>query len=143
MRFLVDANVIVYSVAGGRYQEPCLDLLEAIAGSDLEGLCTVAVAEEVWHLELGGRIPGLRGQTARIRTLFFPLLPVTHAALDGALAITADPELLGANDRLHVGSCLEHGIRAVVSADRGFDSVSEIERIDPLEGDLIERLRAA
>jgi len=140
VKFLVDANVIVYSVAGGRLQDPCLDLLEAVAASDVEGYCTVTIAEEVWHLELSGRIHGLEGQTDRVRTLFFPLLAVTHTALDHALAIAAGPDSIGSNDRLHVGSCLEHGIGVIVSADRGFDQVEGIERIDPLEPDLIERL---
>jgi len=142
MSFLVDANVVVYSVTAGPHRDPCLELLEGIAAGELAGLSTVAVAEEVWHLELSGRIPELSGQTNRMRRVFFPLLGVTDATLDRALAFDADDELIGANDRLHAASSLEHASGRIVSADRGFDELAEVTRIDPLDPDLISRLRS-
>jgi predicted nucleic acid-binding protein len=42
------------------------------------------------------------------------------------------PEL-SARDLIHVATCLEEGITAIVSPDRGFDTVSEIRRVDPSE----------
>jgi hypothetical protein len=40
---------------------------------------------------------------------------------------------LGASDRLHVGTCAEHGIDTIVSADADFDRVKGLRRIDPLD----------
>lgn len=56
-------------------------------------------------------------------------LAVTARTLDLALALEVPAEL-GANDRLHVASCIEHGIAAILSADRSFDMVDGLERID-------------
>jgi len=131
--FLVDANVIVYSaVHDSPYCAPCLEVLAAIGRGDADGRVSTSVLEEVWHLELAGRLPGLDGLAARAYVTFGPLLPVTDEAFRRALGL--DAPSLGANDRLHVATCITHGIELVVSADRGFDSVQEVRRIDPLDG---------
>lgn len=130
--FLVDANVLVYAVAGDELGERCRAILAAVAAGELDGVTSTAVLEELWHLELSGRIGNLSGQTARALSLFAPPLPITAAIFTRALAIEAPAEL-GANDRIHVATCIEHDIPAILTADRGFDAVSAIERIDPLD----------
>lgn len=130
--FLVDANVLVYAVAGDELGKRCRAILAAVAGGELDGVTSTAVLEEVWHLELSGRIENLSGQAARALSLFAPPLPITAATFARALAIDA-PQMLGANDRIHVATCLEHGIASILSGDRGFDEIALIERIDPLD----------
>ena len=142
MSVLVDANVLVYAVSEGPYREPCDAVLGAVADGTLEAATSVAVLEELWHLELSGRVPGLEGQTARSRILFDELLAVGPRTFDLALALSA-PAALGANDRLHVATCLEHGITTILTADRGFDAIESIVRVDPLDGDLLARLGAS
>jgi predicted nucleic acid-binding protein len=128
--FFVDANVIVYSAVPSVRREACLGVLAAIAAG-AEGRTSTAVLEEVWHLELTGRAGDLDGLTARAYAALGPLLPVTDESFRRALAL--DAPALGANDRLHVATCLTHGIDLVVSADQGFDSVPELRRVDPLD----------
>jgi predicted nucleic acid-binding protein len=129
--FFVDADVIVYSAVPSARREACLEVLAAIAAGG-EGRTSTAVLEEVWHLELTGRAGDLDGLTARAYAALGPLLPVSDEAFRRALGL--DAAALGANDRLHVATCLTHGIDLVVSADQGFDSVPELRRIDPLDG---------
>lgn len=131
MTFFVDANVIVYSAVPSGYREHCLELLAAIARGNADGRTSTAVLEEVWHLELSGRAGDLDGLTRRAYALLGPLLPVSDESFRLALGLNAPA--LGANDRLHVATCLTHGIDTVVSADRGFDSVSELRRVDPAD----------
>lgn len=130
MTFFVDANVIVYSsVHDSPYRERCLEVLAAIGRGEADGRTSTSVLEEVWHLELSGRIRGLDGLATRAYAALGPLLPVGDESFRRALGL--DAPALGANDRLHVGTCLTHGIDTIVSADRAFDSVSEIRRVDP------------
>ncbi len=129
MTFLVDANVIVYSAVPSDHREDCLELLAAIARGDADGRTSTAVLEEVWQLELSGRAGDLDGLTARAYAVLGPLLPVSDESFRLALGLRAPT--LGANDRLHVATCLTHGIDTVVSADRSFDSVPEVRRVDP------------
>lgn len=133
MTFFVDANVVVYSgVRDSPYREPCLEIMAAITRGEVEGRTSTAVLEEVWHVELSGRVRELDGLTARAHAILGPLLPVTDEAFRRALGLEAPA--LGSNDRVHVATCLTHGIDLVVSADREFDSVPEIRRVDPLDG---------
>jgi predicted nucleic acid-binding protein len=131
--FFVDAHVIVYSaVYDSPYRAPCLEVLAAIGRGDADGRVSTSVLEEVWHLELAGRMQGLDGLAARAYETFGPLLPVADEAFRRALGL--DAAALGANDRLHVATCLTHGIDVVLSADGGFDSVAEVRRVDPPDG---------
>jgi predicted nucleic acid-binding protein len=130
LTFFVDANVVVYSgVRDSPYREPCLEIMGAITRGDVEGRTSTAVLEEVWHLEFSGRLRELEGLAARAYAILGPLLPVTDESFRRALGL--DAPALGANDRLHVATCITHGIDTIVSADLGFDSVAEVQRIDP------------
>lgn len=131
MTFFVDANVLIYSAVVSHYRESCVEILEAIADGRAEGRTSTAVLEEVWHIELSGRVGRIQGLTAHLYTLFTPLLSVTDEAF--RIALSLQTLALGANDRLHVGTCLAHGIQTFVSADADFEHVQEVRRIDPLD----------
>ncbi len=138
--FFVDANVIVYSAVPSARREACLEVLAAIAAG-AEGRTSTAVLEEVWHLELTGRAGDLDGLTARAYAALGPLLPVSDESFRRALGL--DAPALGTNDRVHVATCLTHGIEFVLSADQGFDSVPEVRRIDPLDAPARAQLLAS
>lgn len=139
MTYFIDASVAVYAASEGDYRDACLDVLAAIAdGAD--GRTSTAVLEEVWHLECSGRIPKLDGLAERMYRLFSPLLPVTDEVFVRALSI--DVPQLGTNDRVHVSTCLVHGIETIVTADRGFDHAPRIRRVDPLDADARDALLA-
>ena len=138
MTFFVDANVIVYGAVPSEYREPCLGILESIARGEADGRTSTAVLEEVWFIELSGRAGRLEGLTERTYTLFTPLLSVADDAFRFALSL--DSPHVGTNDRLHVGTCMAHGIEQLVSADAGFEDVGGIRRIDPLDGPAVHQL---
>jgi len=129
--FFVDANVFVYGAAPSEYRAPCLEVLAAIAWGESEGRTSTAVLEEVWHIELSGRAGRLDGLTERAYTLMAPLLAVTDDAF--RLALSLEAAGLGANDRLHVATCRIHGIEAVLTADREFEGLHGVRRVDPLD----------
>ncbi len=141
MTFFVDANIVVYSAVPSPHREACLEILETIESGDAEGRTSAAVLEEVWHVELSGKAGELSGLAEQAYTLFTPLLSVTDEAFQLALSVGAGT--LGANDRLHVGTCLAHGIDVIVSADAGFDPVRGIKRVDPLDARARRRLLRA
>lgn len=141
MKFFVDANVIVYAVTGGDAGDRCEQILAAVAQGEAQGLTSIAVIEEVWHLELSGRVRGLAGQARRSRDILSPLLAVTDDDLLSAFELEA-PDELGANDRLHAAVCFNHGLELMVSADRAFDSIAGLRRFDPLGDEPLESLLA-
>jgi predicted nucleic acid-binding protein len=139
--FFVDANPIIYSALDGPGREPCLRVLEAIASGDAQGRTSPAVLEEVWHVALRRFPAQLDGLVESAMTIFSPLLPVTEEALQRALSL--EHSALGPNDRLHLGTCHTEGIEVVLTADRAFDQVPGIKRVDPFDPGAVERLLAA
>lgn len=140
MSFFVDTNIVVFAAGQSEYREPCLELLRSIAAGGSQGRTSTAVVEEAWHLELSGRAGPLPGLARRAYAVFTPLLPVTDETVD--LALSLDGGTLGANDRIHLATCLEHGIETIVSADSDFDRVRGIRRVDPLDRRALRRLLA-
>ncbi|MFN8150952.1 MAG: type II toxin-antitoxin system VapC family toxin [Solirubrobacterales bacterium] len=135
MSFFVDANVIVYAVAEDDSRQPgSIEIMDAISDARAVGVANSAVIEEVWHLEMSGRVPGLDGQARGAHTILRPLLPIDDEVLDIAfgLELPADTRL-GANDRLHAATCIRYGITDIVTADRAFDDVEQLHRIDPID----------
>jgi len=131
LSFFVDANVFIYGAVPSEYRGPCLEILGAIARGEVEGQTSSAVLEEVWHVELSGRAGRLDGLTERSYTLMTPLLAVTDAAF--RLALSLEAGTLGANDRLHVATCLTHGMDTVLTADQEFEGLELVRRVDPLD----------
>ncbi len=140
MTFFVDANVVLYAATAGPYRTPCLRVLEAVAAAKADGRTSPAVLEEVWYVERSGRAGAIEGLAAHAYTVFTPLLPVTDEAFDLALSLRAKD--LGQADRVHVGTCLAHGIDVVVSADSAFSNLRMVRRVDPLDTKALRRLLA-
>ena len=138
MTFLVDANIIVYAAIPSEYRAACLEVLAAVAAGRADGKISTAVLEEVWHLELSGRVGSLRGLADRAYRAFAPLLPVTDDIV--ARALRLDARGLGSNDRIHVATAVANGIETILSADTDFDRVRAIRRVDPLEKRAVTRL---
>jgi predicted nucleic acid-binding protein len=138
--FFVDANISIYTRLPTEYREPCLEILAAVAAGEVLGYTSTAALEEVWHFELSGRAPGMAGLGADAYALFKPLLSVTDDIFRDALELSSTG--IGANDRVHVATCLANGIDTILSADRVFDSVEQLRRVDPLDAPAVAELLA-
>lgn len=136
--FFVDTNVIVYANASGKYQESCRRVIESVALGRGDGRTSVSVIEELFHLELSGRLGQAGGLALDAVDLFTPLLPVRESTIRSAVEMRAKE--IGANDRVHAAVCAEHGIATIVSADRGFDAVRGLRRVDPMDARALGRL---
>lgn len=141
MSFFVDANVIVYGALDSPYRDACLEILAAVAEGEADGKTSTAALEEVWYLESSGRVGAVNGLTRGAYALLAPLLPVGDDAF--RLALELDVPSLGPNDRLHVATCDLAQIDVIVSADQGFDAVDGLRRVDPLDDEVLDVLRAA
>ncbi|MFL6130369.1 MAG: type II toxin-antitoxin system VapC family toxin [Mycobacteriales bacterium] len=129
--FFVDTNVFVYAASDSPYQPGSAAVIEALGAGTASATTSTAVIEELWHLELGGRVPGLDGVAEATFMLLRPVLAVTDEVV--AAAFDLGVAGLGANDRIHVASCQIHGIPVVLTADRGFDRVPGLRRVDPAD----------
>jgi predicted nucleic acid-binding protein len=141
MTFFVDANAILYSAVEGAARDNCLRVLKAVAGGEAEGRTSPAVLEEVWHVASRRYPRQLADIVEAGLKIFSPLLPVTEDALVHALSMPDSK--LDPKDRLHAGTCATHKIETVFTADRAFDEVKGIHRVDPFDDAAVEQLLAS
>jgi uncharacterized protein len=129
----IDTAIVMYA-SGTEHplREPCQRLLEEVADGRLEAVTSVEVVQEILHRFTALRRPGVGATMAQATLdLFAPVLPITHAVMRRMPDLIERYPGLAARDLVHVATCLEEGIADIVSPDRGFDSVPEINRIDP------------
>jgi len=129
----IDTAVVMYAGGAGHpLRDPCQRLLARIAEGELEAVTSVEVIQEILHRFSAIGRPEIGAAMARdALDLFAPVLPVTHAVMRRMPELIGAYPGLAARDLVHVATCLQEGIRDVVSPDRGFDRVSGIRRIDP------------
>ena len=60
------------------------------------------------------------------------ILPVTMADLVRARSLSRAYPDVSARDLIHAAVMLNHGLTVIVSADRHFDQIAEVSRLDPL-----------
>lgn len=104
----------------------------------VDGATSSSVLEEVMHVELRTTALDLRGVAGLAYAMFTPLLPVTDEVMKAALELGTPA--LGSNDRVHVATCRLNEIEVIVSADRAFDSVTGLRRVDPLDEEAVSAL---
>lgn len=129
--------------AGGRphpLREPCAAILRYVDGGRLDAVTSAEVIQEILHrfVALGRRDLGAE-MAAHALDLFAPVLPVTHSAMRRMPELVRRYSALSARDLVHVATCAEEGVEAIISPDRGFDQVSGLERIPPEDGAALAR----
>jgi len=118
-------------------REASVRVVRAVRDGGLDGVISAEVVQEILHRFVAIRRPELGARIARdALDLFGPVLPITHAVMDRMPRLVEAYPMLAARDLVHIATCLENGIGAIVSPDRGLDSVTEISRIEPADVDL-------
>ena len=131
----VDTNIPLYA-AGSEHslREPALEVMRLIARYQTSFVTDAEVLQEMLHRYLALRRWG-PGQVVFER--FATLMAGRTAAmlrrdvLLAAEAATAMPLKLSARDLINLAVMRRLGVTRVVSADRGFDPVPDVERLDP------------
>ncbi|MDE2880274.1 MAG: PIN domain-containing protein [Acidobacteriota bacterium] len=129
----VDANVFMY--AGGvdvRWRETCDAALGRLQKSKVRVVTNAEVLQEILHRYFSQQRPGDAQTVHRAaRELCDEIIPVTEGHTNRALALLLEHQQLPARDAIHVATMEDRGIRTILSADRDFDPVPSVDRIDP------------
>ncbi len=133
--YFIDANIPMYA-AGSEHplKAPCKSILEAIAQNKIMAVTDAEVLQEILH-----RYSALRRHEQGIdvcRTFLKvvpTVLPVTVADIHQAMDVIGRFPRLQARDALHIAVMLRRSISHVITADRHFDGIPGIQRVDPVE----------
>jgi predicted nucleic acid-binding protein len=130
----IDANVPMYAVGTEHpLKEPCLAVLRAIARGDLVAVSDVEVHQEILHRYAA---LGDRKRAVEVSGLFLKAVPdvlaVTRADVEQAAALLDALASLPVRDAVHAAVMARHGVRRIITADRHFEGVPGLLRVDPI-----------
>lgn len=132
----LDTNIPIY--AAGRphpLKEPCIRVLALVAEWPHAFMTDAEVLQELLHRYLALRLWQQGRHVLRdFATLVEGRVEAVYAADVKEAASLADGRpSLAARDLLHAAVMGRLSVRRIVSADKGFDHIPEIERLDPAD----------
>jgi uncharacterized protein len=133
MRAFLDSNVFLYAAGQDHpMKAPCVGVLRAVGTGALDATTSTEVVQEVLYVlsRRGDRIRAAQ-LAIGILDLFPDLLPVTASDMRVACRLYSEGESVSARDAVHAATMLSNGIFTVISADRDFEKIPGVERVDP------------
>ena len=133
--YFIDTCVPIYAAGKAHdYKAPCSRIILAIAQGEIQVVTDVEVIQEIAYRAhaIGQRKEGLR-LAEEFVSLMETILPVDREDMARALKLQQHYASLPPRDAIHIAVMLRAGLRQIITADRHFDQVRELKRIDPAE----------
>lgn len=133
-----DTTVLVYAKgASHELRGPCRRLISAVASGKIVATTTPEAIQEFTHVRARRRDRVEAAGLARdYAELLSPLLDVDRGILDRGLDLYVSVPQLGAFDAVLASAAIEAGATGIVSADRDFARLAEVEHLMPGEAGL-------
>ena len=135
MAVFLDTNLFLYA-AGAQHplRSPCQAVLKQLGRGALAGATSTEVVQELMYVlcRRGRQNDALR-LARNVLALFPNLLPVTRADMALACNILEQAPGIPARDAVHAATMRNNGLEVIISADRHFDAIGGIRRIDPAD----------
>ncbi|CUU37419.1 MAG: type II toxin-antitoxin system VapC family toxin [Fimbriimonadales bacterium] len=133
----LDTNIVMYAVGAEHpYRVPCQKVLQAVASGTLSAAIDTEIIQEILHRY--GALQRYREAVEVAEKLIALVSVVYSVTLDDmrrAMEIFRQYASQGvhARDAIHAAIILGHSIPYIVSADRHFDLIPEVRRLDPVQ----------
>ena len=131
--YFLDANVLMYAAGSAhRLREPCREALTRAVDQEVSLITDAEVLQEILHRYFSiGRPEIARTVHQSAINLCDEVLPVEERHTTRALELLLEHRELTPRDAIHVATMEYHGLELLLSTDRDFDNLSQVERIDP------------
>lgn len=132
-RFLYDTSIFVYALGGEHhYKEPCREIVRRAAIGDLQGEASSDLLQELVHQRVRrtGDRRGAAGAARNVAKLAW-WHPVEPNDVQRGIDLFEAHADLDARDAVFAALAINRGIDAILSTDRAFGGIEELERIDP------------
>jgi predicted nucleic acid-binding protein len=130
---VLDTTVLVYATGTDHpFRDPSRRLIEAVLNRDVEATTTVEVIQEFVHVRARrrGRADAVALGEDYVQ-LLSPLLTVSDEQLRRGLTLFGRSDELGAFDSVLAAAASGAGATAIVSADKAFANLGDIEHVTP------------
>ena len=131
--YFLDTNVLMYAVGRPHgYKKPCVEVLHRIETDQIQVVTSAEVLQEILHRYRSIGKSDLASKVFRYcKVLCEEILPVLGDDLDHAESILRTYEGIAVRDAVHAAVMKRCGIERILSTDRHFDPLPQIERVDP------------
>ena len=131
--YFLDTCIPIYAAGMDHpYREPCARIVLAVADGKIEAVTDAEVIQEIAYRfhAIRRRAEGLKIAEAFL-ALVETVLPVTRREIARSLHLQRSYPFLSPRDAVHVAVMEGAGLSRIVTADRHFDRIEEVERVDP------------
>ena len=133
--YFLDANVLMYA-AGGPHslREPCRAALQAAIDQRVSLVTDSEVLQEILHRYFTLQKPEIAREVYGAATqLCDEVLPVSERTTARARELLLQYRNITTRDAIHIAAMEEGGLRRLLSTDSDFDTVDEVQRVDPAD----------
>lgn len=133
--YFLDANVLMYAAGSDHpLREPCRQALTKAVDQEVSLVTDAEVLQEILHRYFSiGRPETARTVHQSAVDLCDEVIPIAKEDTTRALELLLEHRSLTPRDAIHVATMESHGLELLLSTDRDFDSLSQVERIDPAD----------
>ena len=133
--YFLDANVLMYA-AGGPHslRESCRAALQAAIDQRVSLVTDSEVLQEILHRYFALQRPEIAREVYDAATeLCDEVLSVSERTTARARELLLRYRNITARDAVHIAAMEEGGLRRLLSTDSDFDTVDEVQRVDPAD----------
>jgi len=129
----IDSNIFFYSIIRDqKYGEASVDIITDIYDKKLVAATTSLVLLEVANALRKYKVPQIWRRIRAILSLPVKIIEMDISTIKKAIKL-AERYRMSPYDAAHIIACMDKGINTIISADKEFDKIKEIKRVDPLE----------
>jgi len=133
----LDVNIFMYAAGSPHpYKDPCIRILSDVETGALVAAVNTEIFQELLYRYSHIKLADKGVQLCRdILKYPFTILPVTEADIRLAIDLFDSHRVVGLKprDAIHAATMQNNGISQLVSADRDFERLDFVTRIDPLD----------
>ena len=135
-KYYIDSNIFFYArIMDKRYGEPCSKILRGIFRREIEAVTSVLTPIEVASAlrKYGVSREEVRNSIDAMLSLDMEIYEIDRIDIAEAIRISEEFDI-SPYDAVHVAIMKKAGVTRIISADKDFDRVTGIERIEVVEG---------
>ncbi len=133
----LDVNVFIYAAGAPHpYKDPCIRILSDVETGTMKAAVNTETFQEILYRYTHIRLADKGIELCRELLKYpFTILPVTEADIRLAIDLFDSYHVLGLTprDAIHAATMQNNGISRLISADRDFEHLSFVTRLDPLD----------
>ena len=133
--YFLDANVLMYAAGVAHpLREPCREALARAIDQEVSLVTDAEVLQEILYRYFSiGREEVARAVYDSAIRLCDEVLPIDEGHTSRALELLLEHGELSPRDAIHAATMEDHGLERLLSTDRDFDALDQVERIYPAE----------